>query len=343
MYGIDIPDCNAGSLEPSCNAASYIDSQILGVSHMYFPTNGGSWPNKEVTFQREKDCSTCYPGRCVPPPDAPEWCGYDSLKGGQAFDPEGLVSTITAVCASLFGALVGSVGVEFENKSASRITHWGALGLLSFACGVIAMVAGIPFNTDLYSISYMFLTNGVSLLALVIISLSIDPVIPHNNTIFAPCGFKMNLNDNDPGEEIDLLRSWQVNNIDRRNRDHKDLNYEEGFSCRWYIGHFPLLVAQPFMWVGLNSILIYLLSVTEILQWFFALFFWGTPHNSLADYLWPTGEWWGPESEDSYVPTRTEQSPDGSDEVLIWCIFAYIPFWMFFAGLLHYRRIYWKI
>ena len=74
IYGVD-DGCGLGIASPKCNGASYIDRQLLGVNHMYFPTNGGAWEDKEITFQRTHDCSTCAPGRCAPPPDAPDWCG----------------------------------------------------------------------------------------------------------------------------------------------------------------------------------------------------------------------------------------------------------------------------
>ena len=84
MYGVNVPNvilngqifpCGRGKLTPVCNAQSYIDQQIFSVNHMYFPTNGGNfmYNNTDVTFQRMRDCSTCYPGKCFKI-DAPMWC-----------------------------------------------------------------------------------------------------------------------------------------------------------------------------------------------------------------------------------------------------------------------------
>jgi hypothetical protein len=66
IYGVKADwhgsNCEVGDTEPECNAAGWIDSRILGVSHMYFPTNGGAWEDKDFTFQRLSDCSSCSPG-----------------------------------------------------------------------------------------------------------------------------------------------------------------------------------------------------------------------------------------------------------------------------------------
>ena len=46
MYGINVPPafgetCGRGVLTPPCNAATYVDTRLFGVSHMYYPANGG--------------------------------------------------------------------------------------------------------------------------------------------------------------------------------------------------------------------------------------------------------------------------------------------------------------
>ena len=94
----------------------YISVPISNFVDRYFPTNGGAWSGKDITFVRTPDCSSCSPGKCAPPADAPIWCGYESLKGGQPFDPEGLLSSLTAVCASLFGANIGAAVVGLSNR-----------------------------------------------------------------------------------------------------------------------------------------------------------------------------------------------------------------------------------
>jgi predicted acyltransferase len=312
MYGVDTgKGCGRGNTSPDCNAAGYVDSKILGVSHMYFPTNGGSWDGKEVTFQRTSDCSTCSPGRCAPPPDAPEWCGYDDVKGGAPFDPEGLVSSLTAVVAALLGAHVGaavkynsasspgegSSGTSAADKPAiwyskySTLIHWLALGLIWVTFGGILVAIGVPLNTDLYSVSFLFVTTGAACVTLCACSFSVDDYLGTRK-----------------GDEIAL---W----------------------------------ARPFRWLGLNSILIYLFSCTGIVQSFLTCFYFGNTEHNLENVFYPTGFWWGLQGESSFVPTSKDADKVSYDgvAVILWCIFFYIPFWIVVAGYLHRIKFYLKI
>lgn len=284
IYGVD-GGCGVGHTSPHCNAASYIDRHILGVSHMYFPTNGGSWEDKEVTFQRTSECSTCSPGRCTPPNDAPEWCGYDSLKGGHPFDPEGIVSSLTAVVASLLGAHCGAVAAEAVTKH-SRIVSWFAMGVLWTVLGLVLHFGGNTLNTDLYSVSFLFLTSGVACIALCLCSYFADGPV----TGAAP--------------------------------------------------PTPFIL-RPFKWLGVNSILIYILSCSGITEAFLSCFYWGNPDHSLLSALYPTGVWWGPKEESGWVATRNDIDTDWN--VIIWCVLGYIPFWMCVAGYLHKIKYYVKI
>lgn len=62
LYGVEVPGCGRGLLTPECNAASYIDSHVLTPEHMYFPSNGGDFGGRDVTYQRLPQCSSCSPG-----------------------------------------------------------------------------------------------------------------------------------------------------------------------------------------------------------------------------------------------------------------------------------------
>jgi len=117
-----------------------------------------------VTFQRTHECSSCHPGKCLKP-GAPEWCGYESACGGAPFDPEGLLSSVTCVVASLFGAHVGRAVFAFEDNHFDRILHWVGLSLASIGLGFALALSGTcPLNTDLYSPSFLLVTNGASVL-----------------------------------------------------------------------------------------------------------------------------------------------------------------------------------
>lgn len=111
-YGIDPGGCGRGRTDPDCNAASWLDAQVLGVRHMYFPHNGGDCTGKEITFQRTEACSSCAPGKCWKE-GAPAWCGYEEVCGGAPFDPEGLLSSVTCVVAALWGAHAGRAVFAF--------------------------------------------------------------------------------------------------------------------------------------------------------------------------------------------------------------------------------------
>ena len=78
MYGVDVAPafgetCGAGVLTPACNAQRVVDAHLLGINHMYFPTNGGDHAGRDVTFERMPNCSTCSPGKCIAPINASAW------------------------------------------------------------------------------------------------------------------------------------------------------------------------------------------------------------------------------------------------------------------------------
>jgi predicted acyltransferase len=91
--------------------------------------------------------------------------GYDSLKGGHAFDPEGIVSSLTAVVAPIFGAHCGAASVLITDHR-ERLKHWGVLGLGISVLGLVIHAVGLPLNTDLYSLSYLLLSTGVAVMVL---------------------------------------------------------------------------------------------------------------------------------------------------------------------------------
>jgi predicted acyltransferase len=99
--------------------------------------------------------------------------GYESLEGGHAFDPEGLVSSLTAVVASIFGAHCGAVTVLVPGHW-GRLRHWGVFGGAISVAGLVLHFAGLPLNTDLYSLSYLLLSTGVSMLALCLCYYMVD-------------------------------------------------------------------------------------------------------------------------------------------------------------------------
>ncbi|EDQ89607.1 uncharacterized protein MONBRDRAFT_25125 [Monosiga brevicollis MX1] len=172
LYGVDVPDafgerCGRGQLTPACNAATYIDRLILTVPHMYFPENGGDPAHADVTFKRLPECSSCSPGLCVAPADAPAWC----LHG--PFDPEGLVSSLTAIVTTIIGVHYGHVLRQIKSPM-ERIFQWSSFALLQLLLGLILHFSGIPLNINLYSVSFVLVTGGMTGLLLVLCYLIVD-------------------------------------------------------------------------------------------------------------------------------------------------------------------------
>jgi len=276
--------------------------QILGKRHMYFPYNGGNWEEKEMTFQRTEACSSCHPGRCAPPADAPEYCGYMSDKGGRAFDPEGLVSSLTCVCAALFGAHVGAMALAHKDSAVDRLSNWALSSAVQMLLGLACVLAGVPLNPNLYSLSFLLVSNAICGLVLTAISIALDGGV----------------------------------------------SGATGPDGGWGLAGVVSVVATPFRWLGLNSILIYVLSCTDMTQCALNMFYWDDRDNSLYNLVYPTGAFWGMNDDDAgpaaaFVPTRSDRVPSSSTDILVWCICLYIPFWMVLAGYLHRIKVYFKV
>src|SRR4051794_236365 len=78
----------------------------------------GEISENDITYQRLPECSSCSPGKCVPPLNAPAWCSQGP------FDPEGLVSSLTAIVATVVGAHYGHVLLHVSDASQRILWHW---------------------------------------------------------------------------------------------------------------------------------------------------------------------------------------------------------------------------
>ncbi|GAQ81409.1 heparan-alpha-glucosaminide N-acetyltransferase [Klebsormidium nitens] len=160
MYGLYVPDwqfeasetgelrtvvCGTrGSLTPPCSAVGYVDRLVLGVKHLYrFPA-----------YKRSKECSMDSPGSGPLPPGAPVWCQAP-------FDPEGVLSSVSAVLSCFIGMHFGHVLVHYQGH-AERIHHWLLLAVPLTLAGGLLHVAGFSFNKMIYSISYALFTGGAA-------------------------------------------------------------------------------------------------------------------------------------------------------------------------------------
>ncbi|WVY95844.1 hypothetical protein V8G54_027995 [Vigna mungo] len=122
-----------GHLGPACNAVGYVDRQVWGVNHLY----------SQPVWTRSKECTLSSPAEGPFLKNAPSWCRAP-------FEPEGLLSSISAILSGVIGIHYGHVLIHFKGHS-ERLKQWLTLGLVLFTIGLIlhftdAGAAGIVFS-----------------------------------------------------------------------------------------------------------------------------------------------------------------------------------------------------
>ncbi|GMJ12082.1 hypothetical protein like AT5G27730 [Hibiscus trionum] len=134
-----------GHLGPACNAVGYVDREVWGINHLY------AYP----VWQRLKACTRSSPSAGPLREDAPSWCQAP-------FEPEGLLSSISAILSGTIGIHYGHVLIHFKGHS-ERLKQWVsmALGLLIVAI-ILHFTDAIPINKQLYSFSYVCFTAGAA-------------------------------------------------------------------------------------------------------------------------------------------------------------------------------------
>ncbi|KZV42029.1 heparan-alpha-glucosaminide N-acetyltransferase [Dorcoceras hygrometricum] len=140
--------CNVrGKLDPPCNAVGYIDRKLLGLNHMY----------QHPAWKRSKACTVYSPHEGPFRNDAPSWCWAP-------FEPEGILSSISAILSTIIGVHFGHVLVYIKGHSA-RLRHWIIMGLGLLIIGIILhFTDAIPLNKQLYTFSYVCVTSGAAAL-----------------------------------------------------------------------------------------------------------------------------------------------------------------------------------
>ncbi len=90
-----------------------------------------------------------------------------------AWDPEGIVSTLSAIATMLTGALAGFLLVSKRTtaRKAILLAAWGAAGA---AAGLLWQAAGLPVNKGLWTGSYVLLTSGLASLSVALSLLLVD-------------------------------------------------------------------------------------------------------------------------------------------------------------------------
>ncbi|XAR49148.1 Heparan-alpha-glucosaminide N-acetyltransferase [Bertholletia excelsa] len=136
-----------GKLDPPCNAVGYIDRKVLGINHMYH----------HPAWRRSKACTKNSPFEGPILKNAPSWCWAP-------FEPEGILSSISAILSTTIGVHFGHVLIHIESHS-SRLKHWVVMGLALLVLGIIFhFTNAIPLNKQLYTFSYVCVTSGAAAL-----------------------------------------------------------------------------------------------------------------------------------------------------------------------------------
>ncbi len=93
-------------------------------------------------------------------------------KNAQGWDPEGIVSTLTAIATMLTGTLTGFLlkGGSSVKAKVARLLAWGAAGT---AAGLL-WGRSLPINKNLWTASYVVFTSGMALLTLGLCVAAID-------------------------------------------------------------------------------------------------------------------------------------------------------------------------
>ncbi|KAF3944924.1 hypothetical protein ACB098_03G031200 [Castanea mollissima] len=146
-----------GKLDPPCNAVGYVDRKVLGLNHMY----------PHPAWKRAKACTQNSPYEGPFRNGAPSWCYAP-------FEPEGILSSISAILSTIIGVHFGHVLVHFKGHPA-RLKHWVLMGFALLISGIILhFTHAIPLNKQLYTFSYVCVTSGAAALVFSALYVMVD-------------------------------------------------------------------------------------------------------------------------------------------------------------------------
>ncbi|WCJ39895.1 hypothetical protein M5689_020845 [Euphorbia peplus] len=142
-----------GDLGPACNAAAMIDRYFLGISHLY----------AKPVFRNLKECNM---SKGQVSEDSPSWCHAP-------FDPEGLLSSLTAAITCILGLQCGHVLAHIQDHK-GRIRNWSSFSASLLLLGSFLAIVDIPVNKSLYTISYTLITSATAGIAFCATYLLVD-------------------------------------------------------------------------------------------------------------------------------------------------------------------------
>nr|GEW35478.1 heparan-alpha-glucosaminide N-acetyltransferase-like isoform X1 [Tanacetum cinerariifolium] len=131
-----------GDLGPACNAAGMIDRYVLGMDHLY----------QKPVYRNLKECEISKGSQVSE--SSPSWCYAP-------FEPEGILSSLTASVACIIGLQYGHILTELQGHK-NRLCNWFLMSVLFLVTGSILALIGIPLNKSLYTISYLLVTSAAS-------------------------------------------------------------------------------------------------------------------------------------------------------------------------------------
>ncbi|KAL2459966.1 Protein of unknown function (DUF1624) [Abeliophyllum distichum] len=143
-----------GDLGPACNSAGMIDRYVLGIDHLY----------AKPVYRNLKECNISSHGQV--PQTAPSWCHAP-------FDPEGILSSLTAAASCIIGLQYGHILVQLQDHK-ERLRNWSIFSFAFLGLGLFLDFMGIPLNKSLYTISYLLVTSACSGLTFCILYALID-------------------------------------------------------------------------------------------------------------------------------------------------------------------------
>ncbi|CAI0557658.1 unnamed protein product [Linum tenue] len=225
-----------GDVGPACNSAGMIDRYVLGISHLYAKP---VYKNlKECNISRDK----------VFPESAPSWCHAP-------FDPEGLLSSLTAAVTCLIGLQYGHVLAHLQDHK-GRLENWCVFSVAFLVLGLfLALLGTVPYQqTSLFNQLHVdhFCYSRHHILRPVLVG--------KNSKIAASLFLKYNLNNAFSSHMI----SWGNLQVDI-------------YGYRW--------VTLPLEWMGKHALSIFIVVSSNLAVIVIQGFYWKSPQNNLMNCI----------------------------------------------------------
>eukprot|EP00037_Helgoeca_nana_P015524 m.145079 g.145079 ORF g.145079 m.145079 type:complete len:557 (-) comp23055_c0_seq6:54-1724(-) len=339
---MDVKCDMSGDLTPACSPARWVDVKLIGLDHMFH--NG--------CFDRTSSCSSCPPAFCPKPFRCP--IGVSCPNGTASSAKFRFVSCPNGTCpngmvgedfaadwcgarldpegtlASMPTIVTTFIGYHFGMvlqhfpDPADRLRQWVPQATGLLVAGVTVQAVWWPASKQLWSPAYMLIMAGANGIILSLFYALLD------FTAWQPAWMR---------------RKWKP-------------------SDRSALAVGPTDMLRPFVWVGMNTIFIYLFSPSgDLWERLQGNIYWDTPDNNLvtatyrnvfchAPYVIIQGttinqghchigngcRW----NEDSICHGGLFARQQQRWAQLVWILLR-IGFWVVVAGVLHYRGWYWAL